>query len=74
MAIKFEKLQEGMTIWDVRPNKRSGFCGGKWSTWPVKIISVNNEERTVIASWNCNSPQVMSESRVCRFRAKKPIN
>ena len=72
MAIKFEKIVAGMTIWDVR--KSTGMSRGKWSVWPVYIISVDAENRTVVASWNYNTPEKMEESRVTKFRAKKPDN
>ena len=72
MAIKFEKIKAGMTIWDVRKNTDATW--GKWSIWPVYIISVDAENRTVLASWNYNTPEKMRESRVTKFRAKKPDN
>lgn len=61
-----------MKLWDVR--KSTGMLSGKWSVWPVYIISVDAENRTVIASWNGNAPEKMKENRVTKFRAKKPDN
>lgn len=72
MPIKFEKIKAGMTLYDVRKN--TGMSSNKWSTWPVRIISVDSEKRTVVASWNHNTPEVIPESRVTKCRAKRPSN
>ena len=72
MAIKFEKIQPGMLLYDVRKN--TGYGGNKWNTWPVRIISVDAEKRCVTASWNSNPPERMSERRVTKYRAKEPEN
>jgi hypothetical protein len=62
-----------MTLWDVRRN--TGWGKNKWNCWPVKILSVDKENRSVIASWNVvNAPEKMSEQRVCKYRAKKPAS
>jgi hypothetical protein len=70
MAIKFEKIQAGMTLFDVRRN--TGMTRNKWNIWPVYVKSVDSEKRTVQASWNGNAYQTMGEYRVTKFRAKKP--
>lgn len=67
MAIKFEKIKPGMTLWDVRKN--TGYGRNKWNNFPVYIQSVNSEDRTVEASWNRNKLETMREGRVCRYRA-----
>lgn len=70
MAIKFEKIKPGMTLYDVRRN--TGFGRHKWNTWPVYIKEVDAENRTVIASWNGNAYIKMHEGRVTKYRAKRP--
>ena len=70
MAIKFEKIQAGMTLYDVKRN--NGFGGYKWCAWPVYIVSVDNEKRTVMAQWNGNKERLISEDRVTKYRAKRP--
>jgi hypothetical protein len=72
MAIKFEKIVAGMTLYDVRKN--TGMTSNKWSTWPVQVIEVDEEERRVLASWNCNKAEWMHERQITKFRAKKPAN
>lgn len=70
MAIKFEKIQDGMILYDVRKN--TGFGRDKWNVWPVKIVSVDKENRTVLASWNNNPPRIMYERTVTKLRANRP--
>lgn len=71
--IKFEKIKPGMTLYDVR--RATGLVrtmGGKWSTYPVYVRSVNAKNRTVVASWNGNRDTLMFENQVTRYRAKQP--
>lgn len=70
MAIKFEKIEAGMNLWDVRKN--TSMTRNKWSTWPVQVIEVDKERRRVFARWNGNPPEWMRESRITKYRAKKP--
>jgi len=72
MAIKFEKIKPGMTLYDVRKN--TGMTRNKWSVWPVFVDEVDEENRTVMASWNGNAKEKMFEGRITKFRAKKPKN
>ena len=69
MAIKFEKIKTGMTLWDVR--RSTGFRK-EMDYWPVYIEKVNQEEKTVLASWNGNKAQEMNERQVTKYRAKRP--
>ena len=70
MTIKFEKIKEGMTLYDVRKN--TGMTRNKWSIWPVLVIEVDPEKRMVLASWNHNKKEWMTERRVTGYRAKEP--
>lgn len=70
MAIKFEKIQPGMTLYDV--SKETGFTRWKWAIWPVVVHEINIEERRVFASWNGNKPEWMSEHRITKYRLKPP--
>jgi hypothetical protein len=68
--IKFEKIKAGMKLYDVRKN--TGSTRNKWNIWPVFVKEVNSKNRMVLASWNHNPPEWMSEGRVTKYRAKKP--
>jgi len=70
MAIKFEKIKEGMTLYDVRRN--TGMTRNKWSTWPVFVYSVDVEHRCAEVSWNGNARKRLTENYLIRLRAKKP--
>lgn len=70
MAIKFEKIEPGMTLWDVRKSK--GLSRGKWQCWPVFVKEVDSEKRRVLASWNSNPAEWMLERRVTKYQAKIP--
>jgi len=74
MSIKFEKIEAGMKLFDVRKNTRPGIsCNtNKWNTWPVRIVEVDAEKRKVLASWNGNKPEWMSERRVTKYRKNLP--
>ncbi len=75
MAIIFEKIQPGMTLWDVR--RTTGWekaSGNKWSIWPVHVKDINHSKRTVYASWNGNRFEWMQEQQICKYRAKRPDN
>lgn len=73
--IKFEKITDGMTLYDVR--KKTGISrmrGGnsKWDVWRVHVIQVDSEKRQVLASWNSNKAEWMHEWRITKYRAKQP--
>lgn len=72
--IKFEKIKEGMTLWDCKKRKRFGISvnTSKWQVWPVHIKKVDTERRRVFASWNYNAPRWIPERRVTKYRAKAP--
>ncbi len=72
--IKFEKITQGMTLYDVRKadwRARMAF-NSRWSTFPVSIVEVYPDRREVLASWNNNPATIMSERRVTNLRAKQP--
>jgi len=78
MAIKFEKIKEGMTLWDVKKTtgvrQLAGCRGSKWLVWPVYIKKVDPETRRVLVSWNGNQNRWWHEARVTQLRSKKPQN
>lgn len=70
MAIKFEKIQAGMTLYDVRKN--TGLGRWKWNTWPVEIKEVDVVNRTALVSWNTNKDEWWYEGQLIKLRAKRP--
>jgi hypothetical protein len=56
MAIKFEKIQPGMTLYDRRMTRMGNTTMRSLGEWRVKVISVDAEARTALCSWNGNRP------------------
>lgn len=70
MAIKFEKIQAGMTLYYVCKN--TGLGRWKWYTWPVEIKEVDVEKRMALVSWNTNKDEWWYEVQLIKLRAKRP--
>lgn len=73
MAIKFEKLKEGMTLWTVSKHKMGNTTMRTVSVHTVKIISIDEQERSFIYSWNGNRPERGREWQLKNFKTKEPV-
>lgn len=71
--MKFEKLQPGMTVYDVGRHKMGNTTLTTVSVWSVRIISVDAEKRSVVASWNSNAPRTFYENATSKWKAQKPV-
>lgn len=71
--MKFEKIQPGMKLYDVGTQKMGNTSVKTIAVWPVNVISVDPERRTVVASWNCNSPRTFTERVYSKWKSKPPI-
>lgn len=73
MAIKFEKIQPGMRLWQ---RKKDRF--GRPESFPVFIKSVDPVARTARASWNYNPETTWHERQLVKLyvdmkpKEKKP--
>lgn len=65
--MKLEKLQAGLTVFEVRRIR------GGIATYQIRIVSVNPEARTVLASWNNNSPREFRERSWAKWRLVAPL-
>lgn len=72
MAIKFEKIQPGMTLYSKTRGRMGNTTIKTDMVHSVRIISVDPQARTAVASWNGNTPEVWYEYRLKRLFAKKP--
>lgn len=72
MAIKFEKLEEGMTLLDVKRTKMGNTTMSQWSEWEVKIVSIDREKRTAVVSWNGNPPTTWNERSLKKLHRTSP--
>jgi hypothetical protein len=64
MAIKFDKVQPGDTLYDCRMQKQG--LRRVMATWPVRIIDKTEHGCTV--SWNFNRPQFFPVRYVEKLR------
>lgn len=71
--MKFEKLKPGMTVYDVCRYKMGNTTLSTVGVWDVKIISVDAENKSVVASWNSNAPRVFFAHAATKWRAKRPV-
>lgn len=61
MAIKYEKIRPGMTLYDRHRERAGNTTLRRLGEWPVEIISLQPERRAAVVSWNHNRPVVYSE-------------
>ncbi len=71
--MKFEKLQPGMVVYDVGRHKMGNTTLSTVSVWSVRIISVDAETRSCIASWNTNKARQYHERSIAKWRAARPM-
>jgi hypothetical protein len=68
----FNKIKPDMTVYSVKLN--TGLGSHKWSTWTVRIIEVDEENKKVYASWNGNEPRWYCEHSWKNWRVKRPTD
>lgn len=56
MAIKFEKIEPGMTLHDIHSERMGNTTMRELGRWDVRIVSVDREKRSAVVRWNGNSP------------------
>ena len=67
MAIKFEKIQPGMTLYDRHREKMGNTTISTIGEWAVKVLSVSPTEREAVVSWNGNPREVWFEHELRRL-------
>lgn len=72
MAIKFEKIQAGMTLWSKTRGRMGNTTIKEDKIHSVRIISVDAADRSAMVSWNGNPQERWLEYRLTRLFAKKP--
>ena len=68
------KLKEGMTVYEVKKATGMRSFSGKWQTWCVTILKIDEEYRRVFASWNYNKPQWFYEKQWSKWRLNLPTD
>jgi hypothetical protein len=69
MAIKFEKVEPGMVLYDWHRTKMGNTNISRMGCWEVRII--DKTERGCTVSWNSNRPQFYGRRRVERLHRKR---
>lgn len=67
MAIKFEKIQPGMTLFERHRERMGNTTMSRLGEWRIRVVSVNLADRTVTASWNGNPPLVYQEHAATKW-------
>lgn len=70
MAVKWETVHEGQTLWDVHKTKVG--TRSETATWSVRIISIDHADDSAMVSWNGNPPQRYSRHKVEKLRPSPP--
>lgn len=71
--MKLEKIQPGATLWDVGRTKMGNTTMTTLAIWPVHIVSVDLEKRTVRARWNHNQERAYTERSWKKWRESRPM-
>ena len=70
MAIKYEKIQPGMTLLDIHSHRMGNTTMRQLGCWNVQVVSVDPTTRSAVVSWNGNRPEVWYERRLRGLHAK----
>ena len=65
--MKFEEIEAGMKLYDIRKKK------GNIETYSISVISVNPDNRTIVAKYNGNPEVTMDESQYSEYKAERPV-
>jgi hypothetical protein len=71
--MKFEKIAAGMVLYDVQSTRMGNTTMKSLGTWSVRIISVDQESRSAVVSWNGNPPRTYGERALAKLKARRPI-
>lgn len=70
--MKFEKIQPGMTLYDVHSTRMGNTTMRSLGTWQVKVLEIDTERRRARVSWNSNPPTWYSESQLAKLKGERP--
>lgn len=70
--IKFEKIKPGMELLDVHSHSVGNTTMTALGCWTVKILAVDDFEKTAVVSWNGNAAQIWRRARLERLYVTPP--
>ncbi len=71
--MKFEKLQPEMTVYDVDTYTMGNTRMKSVGVWSVRVVSIDADSRSVMASWNSNPAKRFYAHSVKKWREKRPV-
>lgn len=71
--MKFEKLRPGTIAYTVTRQRMGNTTVKTMVTHSVRVVSVDEESRTVTASWNGNEAHRYYETQIRKWKENKPI-
>lgn len=72
MAIKYEMIQPGMTLYQKKRQKAGNTTISYDAVFSVRIVSVDPATRTAVASWNSNPAKKWYERELRKLYANPP--
>lgn len=72
MAIKFEKIQPGMELWDYQSRKQGNTTSRRIDRFRVLVLEVDEAGRRVRASWNSNPAKWYSKRSAAKWYVNPP--
>ncbi len=70
--MKFESLKENTIVYDCHSHKMGNSHMRSLGIWTIKVLSIDKEKRTCMASWNGNAPRTHHERDVKKWLKEKP--
>ena len=71
--MKIDKLKPGQIVYDVGRHKMGNTTLSTVAVWSVRIVSVAEDGRSVVASWNNNKPHTYYARDVAKWRLSEPV-
>lgn len=70
MAIKFELVKPGDTLYDYHAERAGNSTMRRWSNWPVEILAIDAVAQTARVRWNGNAAQTYTKRQIEGLRRK----
>jgi hypothetical protein len=71
--MKISQLKPGMTVYDCHKYKMGNTSLSTYGVWLVHVVSVDENNGTIEASWNCNGVNRYRESEWKKWKLEKPV-
>jgi uncharacterized protein YcnI len=67
------KLVPGQVVYSIRRQKMGNTTVSYNACYTIKIVSINIEAGSVVASWNGNRPQTFYSKSIKSWKVKEPV-